>query len=93
MLAIKIGNVRYSLSHISSVVEHHSDTIYRNDNDTRWIEAIGYKPENRELQSGLVVQVYYDFALEEGQAYDTIYMSDAEKFLKLYDYYMNTMED
>lgn len=93
MLAIKVGNVRYSLSHISSVVERHSDTIYRSNDDTHWIEAIGYKPADKELQSGLVVQVYYDFALEEGQAYDIIYMDNAEKFLELYDRYMNTMEN
>jgi hypothetical protein len=93
MLAIKIGNVRYNLSHISFVVERQSDMIYRSDDDMRWIESVGFKPKGKELQSGLVVQVYYDFALEEGQAYDTIYMSDAEKFLELYDYYMNTMED
>ena len=92
MIAIKVGNVRYSLAHISSVVERYSDSIYRSDDDMRWIEAVGYTPKEKELHSGLIVQVYYDFALEEGQAYDMIYMDDAVKFLELYDKYMNTLE-
>lgn len=91
MIAIKVGNVRYSLAHISSVQERQSEDLYRSQNDTYWYEST-YSQQDKSPQSGLVVCVYYDFAVEEGQAFDMIYMDDAAKFLELYDKYMNTLE-